>query len=51
MLNYKAMTHMNKEKKNLIYEDLVKALKSPNLKGQNETRSDDIQLLKIMCEN
>lgn len=51
MLNYKAMTHMNKEKKNLIYEDLAKALKSPNLKGQNETRSDDIQLLKIMCEN
>ena len=45
------MTNTSKEKKKLIYEDLVKALKSPHFKGHKSKTKPDIQLFKNMCEN
>ena len=45
------MTNTSKEKKKLIYKDLVKALKSPHFKGQKSKTKPDIQLFKNMCEN
>ena len=40
---------MNEKQKNLIYEDLLKVLISPNFKGQNKTNAG-VQLFKYMHE-